>query len=168
MVENVMVGYFINTIGLLLLAWTVFAMRKATQMDTIFRLVEHLQTREVVKARKIVLRELDVEGAITNIELNQEQEDAVGLVCSSYDTAGDMIRSGMVPCKPIIANFEDSILPCYRILKQHIDTIQADRKDKGLNYSRRFCEGFEWLHFQAKKLNHRKSRKKSGDTLLIN
>src|SRR3972149_12053393 len=103
------------------------AMRKSSQGQNILSLVNYLQAQDVREARRVVRTTLK-EKVSKSEPWNDSEERAASLVCSTYDVAAILIRSGVVPSKPFMENWGTSILDCYEILRSYIKNMQLPEK----------------------------------------
>lgn len=115
-------------------------MNKASEAQSVLSLISFLNTSGNHLARKHVLstlREKKYE------DWDETDKAAASKVCSSYDTAGLLIRDGTVKGTPILTNWGPSILHCFMILSPFITDL---RKNMGNQY----WDDFEWMHNQIK------------------
>ena len=75
------------------------AMRKSSEGQNFLSLVDYLQAQDVREARRVVRTTLK-EKVSRSEPWNDSEERAASLVCSTYDVAAILIRSGVVPSKP--------------------------------------------------------------------
>ena len=120
------------------------AMRKSSQGQNILSLVNYLQAQDVREARRVVRTTLK-EKVSKSEPWNDSEERAASLVCSTYDVAAILIRSGVVPSKPFMENWGPSILDCYEILRSYIKNMQLPEKS-GPEY----WDDFDWFYQQVK------------------
>ena len=121
------------------------AMRKSSEGQNFLSLVDYLQAQDVREARRVVRTTLKEK--VSNSEPLCDSEDrAASLVCSTYDVAAILIRSGVVPAKPFIENWGPSIRDCYEVLRPYIKKMQQPE-----NSGPEYWDDFDWVYQQAGK-----------------
>lgn len=107
----------------LVLFYQVRQLRRATRTQAFCNLIDRLQSEEVRAARRAVLSEFD-----DAVDRNQEVDwIAIGLdqkaqiVCHTYDIAGQMVNSRMVPKKLVTSNWGHSIMRCWHLVKPLVE-----------------------------------------------
>lgn len=128
--------------------------RKTAEVQNILTIAGFLQVEDVRMARTQVIQNLE---NINYDQWSESQKQAASKVCSSYATAGIILKTKMVPLAPIIENWGPSIRRCYGILKPHIDAMK--KPDKG---GSEFWSAFDWLYEQANTLSPTSTDANSG------
>ena len=123
------------------------AMRQSSKGQNILSLVNYLQAQDVREARRVVRTTLK-EKASKSQPWNDSEEISASMVCSNYDGAAILLRSGVVPSKPFIENRGTSIRDCYEVLRPYIKRMQLPE-----NSGPEYWDDFDWLYQQAKNRN---------------
>jgi len=126
-------------------ALQLIAMRKSSEGQNILSLVNYLQAQDVREARRIV-RTTIKEKNLKSEAWNDSEERAASLVCSTYDVAAILIRSGVVPSKPFVENWGPSIRDCYEVLSSYIKNMQLPQ-----NSGPEYWDDIDWVYQQVKK-----------------
>lgn len=109
----------------LVLIWQVWELRRATSTQAFCSLIDRLQDEEVRKAREIVL-EQEREG--NSIDLTgRVQVGSDEKVCHTYDVAGIMVNSGMVPKRLLTENWGHSIKRCWQYVNPLVSKYRKER-----------------------------------------
>ena len=96
-------------------------------------------------------------------EWTEEEVRAAAKTCATYTNAGTVLKSGLVPIRPIIENWGARLRLTYEILEPFIRDMQQSEKVGSLYWS-----DFDWLYQQAleaeaeKQLRLNAPRKKRG------
>lgn len=123
------------------------AMRQSSRGQNILSLVNYLQAQDVREARRVVRKTLK-EKSSKSEPWNDSEERAASLVCSTYDVAAILIRSGVIPSKPFMENWGPSIRDCYEVLRSYIKRMQLPE-----NSGPEYWNDFDWLYQQVKNRN---------------
>ena len=143
------VGIVLNTVSalallvtVLIMAFQIREMRRATYAAAFKAVYDMLQTDDVRNARRIVL------GTLASKPLDSwtdEEKRIAEKVCSSYDTVAIMVRNGMVPVDVVADSWGDSLRRTWHILSPLVNAYRVQRN------SREYWDDYEWLAEQAKK-----------------
>jgi len=123
------IGTFFIATAFIVYFLQLLTMRKNAKDQNLIVLINHLQENEVRKARRTVINKLHLLQLSEWIGID-DYEDAAGLVCSTYDVAGIMIKKGLVDSEPILDNWGRSIIWCYQILVRYIVERRKASGDK--------------------------------------
>jgi len=143
------VGIALNTVSalallvtVLIMAFQIREMRRATYAAAFKAVYDMLQTDDVRNARRIVL------GTLSSKPFDSwtdEEKRIAEKVCSSYDTVAIMVRNGMVPADVVADSWGDSLRRTWRVLSPLVDAYRAQRN------SSEYWDDYEWLAKQAEK-----------------
>jgi hypothetical protein len=112
------------------------ATRRASEGQAVLSIVTFLQIPQVREARAIVRnmnRPSDWES-----EWSKKEQNAVSLVCSSYDAAAMLITSGLVEAEPFTTTWGPSIIACYDVCEPYV--LSMRERASGSTY---------WSSFEA-------------------
>lgn len=139
----------------LIYALQLRAIRQASKGQNMLSLINFLQAQDVREARRVVRTTLR-EKASKSQRWNDSEERAASLVCSTYDVAAILLRSGVVPLKPFIENWGPSIRDCYEVLRPYLKRMQLPDKS-----GPKYWDDFDWIYQQVKKETTDKSLKRA-------
>jgi hypothetical protein len=122
------------------------SMQHGSTGQSILALIDYLQKQEIRDARGIVLLRL-VDKPLGN--WTPGDREAAGMVCSSYDVAGILVRRDFVPIELLTDSYAASSLGCFPVTKPFIDELRKSDHARARVSTR--WSNFEWLHAEASK-----------------
>jgi len=130
----------INYMQLRTMAEQLKAMRQSTAAEHVLSLLNFMESEEVRAAQLVVYTTLHRKhfSSWTN---NERQ--AASRLCSSFATAGAILRSDLVPVKPLLEGWAPALRRCHEVLEPFIREMQ-----KAENGGPHYWKGFDWLRSQ--------------------
>jgi hypothetical protein len=106
---------------------------RASDAQTMLKVIDQLQAEHVRAARKIVQARLPLSPAAP---WSAEEQHAAGVVCAAYDAIAMLVANELIDEEPFTTNWAGSLVRCYVACKPYIELI---RKESGEVY---------WKHFE--------------------
>jgi len=126
--------------GTFIIYWRqLIEMRKGVKSQNLLEIIKFLQEPQNRDARTHVINELKDRDYTNWTETDKEY---AGLVCSSYDTAGGLLKKGIADSDLIFEGYKDSIEKCHRILTPY---VEEKRKETSPSY----WINYEWFFDHA-------------------
>lgn len=138
--------------SLLLVAWQVRELRRATWAQSFLGCVARLQSEELRQVREKVFELADSSKPFAQWMV--EEKEVVDLVCHYYDVVGIMDRWHMLPTEIIVDSWCDSLRRLWPICEPRVREHRATRK------APEFWDDFEWLAREAKNYDASRRRRK--------
>jgi hypothetical protein len=130
------IGAAATAVGVALAYPTLRAARREALATHYFDLMNHLQSAEMVAARRRLLDHWDNTKAPLSLPTGDETLDAAaGVVSSSLSTAGRVLRLGYVPGEAFLDEYAPLIVRMHAILSAYLDTRRTERDDPGYHAS---------------------------------
>ena len=122
--------FWVQVIATLFIAFTFViyylqlrAMRAASSAQNILSVITYLQEPTVREARRVVRMELKSKPLS---EWTDGDKRAASLVQSTYDIAGILIKSRLVPKEVFTENWGGSITDCHAVLAPYLDALRSE------------------------------------------
>jgi len=139
----------------------------AIQADSYFKVLDTLQSDEVIKARKIVfsLRDFDT-GIIKKYDRwSDSEKTAAEELMRKYDSIGIMAFNEMIPYELIVDSWGSSLRRSWIIVEKHLEFLRNKRN------APEFWDDYEWLVKKAREYEteyiEKKLTYKSGEKVCI-
>lgn len=130
---------FIILVSVLVLAWQLREIQRATYAQSFFTAAYRLQDEKLREARGIVfsLKETPYKDWTT------EQKKTGEIVCHNYDVVGILVRNKMLPEQMIVDSWGDSLRRLWPILRPLVEEYREQRE------SPEFWDDFQYLSERA-------------------
>lgn len=120
------------------------AMRQGSIGQSMLALEAFLMAEDTRAARTVVIRTL----CAKRVPWSDDERAAAAKVCSTYDSAGYVVRGGLVPLRSFLESWGQSIRRCYEAVQPYLEEMR--RADQG---GPAYWESFRWLYAEFAKLD---------------
>jgi hypothetical protein len=121
-----------------LMAVQLEEVRQSTTAGHILSLLSMMETEDIRMARLLVQTQISRKPFPT---WKVDEGRAASKVCTLYANAGTLLKSGLVPCGPIIESWGFSLRLTYEILEPFINDVRNSTKVGG-----EYWKDFEWVY----------------------
>ncbi len=133
-------------ISILVLAWQLREIKRATYAQSFFTAANRLQDEKLREARGTVFSLKDTQYR----DWTPENKKTGEIVCHNYDVVGILVRNKMLPEEMIVDSWGDSLRRLWPILEPLVEDYRKQRK------SPEFWDDFQYLAEKAVELKKKR------------
>jgi hypothetical protein len=145
----------INYLELRTMAEQLRAMRQSTAAQHVVSLLSFMESDDVRAAQMVVYTTLYRKHFST---WTTNERLAASRLCSSFATAGAILRSDLVPVRPLLEGWAPNLRRCHEILEPFIREMQ-----KPENGGPHYWMGFDWLRSQLDAEDRRAGKRRNSN-----